>query len=109
MKTTISKCQFHDAFRDHGRENQFSYEALNLLFDWFEQYEEDCDTELELDVISICCDCNEDHWKDIACKYDIDLSDCEDDNEREQAVEDHLQDNTMFMGKTSGTMVYVAF
>ena len=109
MKTTVSKCEFRDAFRDYGRDNQFSYEALNLLYDWFEEYEESCDTEVELDVIAICCEYSEDDWEDIADNYDIDLTDCEDDDEREQAVEDHLQYNTLYIGKTSGTMVYASF
>ena len=109
MKQTVSKYDFEQAFSDAGRENQFSYEARNLLFDWFEQYEDDCDTEVELDVIAICCEYDEDDWEDIADNYGIDLSDCEDDDEREQAVEDYLQENTMFIGKTSGTMVYASF
>ena len=109
MKTTVSKYDFERAFSDCGRESNFSYEALGLLFDYFEQYEEDCGEEVELDPIAICCEFSEDDWDDIADNYDIDLSDCEDDDEREQAVEDHLQDNTLFVGKTSGTMVYMSY
>ncbi len=91
------------------RKENFSYEALNLLYDWFEEYEESCDTEVELDVIAICCEYTEDDWESIADNYSIDLTDCEDDDEREQAVEDHLQYNTLLVGKTSGTMVYAAY
>ena len=37
----------------------FSYEGSKALFDYFEQYEEDCDTELEFDPIAFRCDFTE--------------------------------------------------
>lgn len=109
MKQTVSKSAFIDAFRNHGRENQFSYEALCLMYEWFNDYEKSCDTEIELHVIAICCEYAEDDWEAIADNYSIDLSNCEDDDEREQSVKDHLQYNTTFIGKTSDTMVYASF
>ena len=56
MKQTITSSHFVDAFRDHGRENQFSYDGLIALFDYLEQYEEETGEELELDVIALCCE-----------------------------------------------------
>ena len=109
MIQAISKYDFERAFVDMGRENQFSREALNLLFGWFEQYEEETGEAIELDVIAICCEFSEEDWDDIADNYSIDLSDCDDDDDKEQTVEDYLQENTMFIGKTSGTLVYQAF
>lgn len=58
MKQTITESQFRDAFRDIRPDN-FSYAALGELYEWLEQYEEDTDTEVELDVIAICCDFSE--------------------------------------------------
>jgi hypothetical protein len=53
MKQTINHAsQFRDAFRAAGRQDQFSYEALGLLFD----YLEDVHPDYELDVIGLCCD-----------------------------------------------------
>ena len=47
MKITIdSASQFRDAFHRANRGTQFSYEALGLLFDYFEE----CDPDMELDV-----------------------------------------------------------
>ena len=63
MKTTVIRNDFVNAFR--GR-NNFSVEALGLLFDYFEDYEQDTGEELELDVITICCDYNEDTVENIA-------------------------------------------
>ncbi len=109
MKQSITESGFRDAFRDCGRADQFSYEALGLLYEFFERLDEDCGTETELDVIAICCEFSEDDWKDVADNYSIDLSDCDDDDEKLAAVIEHLEYNTMLVGKTPGTLVYAAF
>ena len=59
MKQTINLYQFRDAFRDYNRQDNFSYEGLESLFNWFEELDSDCDTETELDVIAICCEFTE--------------------------------------------------
>ena len=59
MYQTIGKCQFHDAFKSMGRDNQFSYEGLDALYDYLEQYEEDTGEKIELDVIALCCEYSE--------------------------------------------------
>ena len=59
MKQSIGFCQFTDAFRDYGREDDFSYEGLKALFEYFEQWGEDCGEEIELDVVAICCEFTE--------------------------------------------------
>jgi len=59
MKQSINVSQFRNAFRDHGRADQFSYEALGAIYDYLEMLEEDCGTDTELDVIAICCDFTE--------------------------------------------------
>jgi hypothetical protein len=58
MISTISQYDFVDAFK-RLRPNNFSYEGLLALFDWFEMLEEDCDQKIKLDVIAICCDFSE--------------------------------------------------
>ena len=59
MKQSINFYDFDRAFSDHGREDQFTYEGKRALFDWFEQLDDDCGTETELDVIAICCEFTE--------------------------------------------------
>lgn len=56
MKQTVSEFQFIESFRHAGRETQFSVPARRALFEYLERFEEDTDTELELDPIGICCD-----------------------------------------------------
>ena len=61
MYTLINKSNFVDAFRNMGRENQFSFEGKIALFKYLEEMDE-CTFEkvgIELDVIAICCDFTE--------------------------------------------------
>ncbi len=55
MKTTVSLSDFRTAFASLGREN-FSYTGLEALYNWLEELDDDCGTETELDVITLCCD-----------------------------------------------------
>lgn len=104
MKQTISKYGFERAFADADRRENFSYEALNLLFDYFEEYEESTGEEVELDVVAICCEYTEDDFTDIAGNY----SELEDDATEEEVI-DFLTENTQYVGKTATGLVYLQF
>ena len=58
MKTTVSAHDFLEAFRKQ-RPEQFSRAALLALFDYLEEVERESASELELDVVAICCDYTE--------------------------------------------------
>lgn len=58
MKTTVTRSDFHAAF-NQVRPDQFSRDARNALFDWLSEIEQDTGEEMELDVVSICCDWTE--------------------------------------------------
>ena len=60
MISTINQYDFVDAFK-RLRPNNFSYEGLLALFDWFEELEDQGNEQMELDVIAICCDFSEYH------------------------------------------------
>ena len=114
MKTTVSRYDFERAFVDANRKENFSYEALGLLFDYFESYEEETGQEIELDVIAICCEYSEDTVADIARNYSIDLNDADpeaDDYEDQcrQIVFDYLSDRTSVVGNTADGFVYLSF
>lgn len=108
MKITVNKYDFERAFIDAGRKDQFSYEALGLLFEYFEEYEESTGEEIELDVIALCCDYSEDHPDDIISNYRIDVEGLDDD-EKIEAVRDYLEENTQLVGETCNGFVYAAF
>lgn len=79
MKQSVNKYDFRRAFELADRKDQFSYDGLSALFDYLEQYEEDCGTEIELDVIALCCDYSEEKVSDILKNYSLDsLSDLRD-------------------------------
>ncbi len=109
MKKTVNLSDFRDAFQRMGREKQFSYEGLEHLFDYLEQYEEDTGEDFELDVIAICCDFSEDTLENIAEQYGIDLDDCEDDEEKQQAVADYLTDQGAYVAQVGEDFVYRQF
>lgn len=56
MKQTVNEWDFKEAFRQAGREENFSDKGLSALFKEFEDYEDSTGEEIELDVIAICCD-----------------------------------------------------
>ena len=58
MKATVNQADFIKAFKDL-RPSNFSYEGLIALYDYLENFEEDTDEKIELDVISFCCDYSE--------------------------------------------------
>ena len=111
MKQTVNNTAFHDAFINYGRTDNFSYEARDMLFDYFESIESDTGEEIELDVIAICCEYTEDSLEDVIANYSIDVSECEDDEASQLViVTDYLNDNTSLIGVTSdNTFVYLAF
>ena len=109
MKLTIENAsQFRDEFRQCGRADQFSYEALGLLFD----YLEDVDNDYDLDVISLCCMYAEGTVEQIADWYGLEFSSIEEgdtDGERDH-VRAYLEEHTFVIGVTpSGSIVYAQF
>lgn len=110
MHTTIDNVyQFRDAFKACGRGQQFTYDGLEVLFDYLEQYEADTGESVELDVIALCCEYSEDTPEDIARYNNIDVSECEEEDEVREAVLEYLNYNTVVCGDTDTTIVYQAF
>lgn len=111
MKATITLSSFVQAFRTMNRTENFSYDGLEALFDYFEDLEQDTGEEMELDVIAICCEYAESTAEEIARDYRIDLSEAEgDEDEIESIVEDYLNEHTMLVAKLdNGSFVYAQF
>ena len=98
MHITIDNAsQFRDQFRDMGRQDQFSYEALGLLYDYIEEIS----PESELGVIAICCEYSEDTEEAIAKAYGL---------HEDEDVTAYLSEHTSVIGVTpSGSIVYAQF
>lgn len=110
MKTSINFSQFCDAFRDMNRNENFSYEGKRALFEYLEQYEEECGCKVELDVIALCCEYSEDDVDTIINDYSIDVSEAEDEEEKAEIVAEYLNDRTLNLGQLpNGSFVYAQF
>lgn len=81
MLMEITKSQFHDAFKSHDRENQFSYSALDALFDYLDE-----DETFRLDVIEVCCTYSESTLEEFADSYSVEC-------ERELLAGWYVRDN----------------
>lgn len=101
MIQTVNFNDFRNAFIAHGRENQFSYSALNALFDYCEEWD---DGKWELDVIALCCDFVEMSVDEVITAYNIEFdieTDIENDEaSKRQTVSDYLEHNTILVAKT---------
>ena len=102
MKQTVYLSDFRDAFNSMDRGNQFSYEALELIYDYLEEI----DPNSELDVIAICCDFSEMTPREIADSYGYEV---EEDGNEMQNVLDCLHDDTSIIGSTDDTIVFIQF
>ena len=95
MHITINKSQFRDEFHRAGRGKQFSYEALGLLFDYFNE-----DEDMELDVIAICCEFVEMSEEEVRDSYHVNNED----------TGYFLQEHTLYIGFTEdNTHVFAQF
>lgn len=90
---TLTKSDFVQAFKQSSRKDQFSYEALEAIFEYLEDYSNDTGENVEFDIVSICCDWAEMTWQEVAQSYNVDLSDVADEDKAD-AVWDFLTDGS---------------
>ena len=93
MKQNITFNNFCDSFEI--RKDNFSYEGLRVLYDYLNEFEEDTGTDIELDVIALCCDYCEysdlnEYLKDMGT--DIDKEDYLDEETQEYDEEQYKED-----------------
>ena len=103
--------QFREAFRLAGRMDQFSYEGLEVLFDYLDELSKGIGEPVELDVVALCWDCYESSIQELIDNYNIDLSEVDEDDPDSiiEFVREYLEDNTSVCGKVDGGFVYAAF
>ena len=98
MKTTINFYEFRNWFEEN-RPNSFSHDGLVALFDYLEQYESDCDTEIEFDPIAFCCEYTEfNNLKDFQADY----------GEKYESVQ-AISDETIVIPIASGSFIIQEF
>lgn len=90
MKRTIYESDFVQEFADYNRSSNFSRDALSLIFQYLEEYDEN----YELDVIEICTDYSEVSLLQFVEDYDLEVEDYDlddyktDDDEQDEFNED---------------------
>lgn len=97
MKQEISLNGFMDEFRDSQYKNNFSYDGLHSLYDYLTDLEEDTGTDIDFDLVAICCDYREyqdikEFLNDYPDTVGIDKKDYEDDDDLEGYEEDFLNE-----------------
>lgn len=101
--------QFIDRFREMGRIDQFTREAFDVLFEYYDEFHES----VELDVICICCEWSEYTLAELEGDYDeakhameilrADTETDEDDpSEIELAIHEHMGDSHTVMSCGNG-------
>jgi len=106
MYQTVSQWDFVRAFTEMNRESNFSEEGRIALFDFLTELESDTGSEIELDVISICCDFTEySNLNELKQEYSHLLEDeeFEDDDE----VLDFFRDETIVLPRLSNGGVII--
>lgn len=91
-QTIDNASQLRDVFFKMGRGNQFSYEATSHLYDYLESL----DSDIELDVIALCCDFAEDKLETVLKEYNLETF-------------EELQNNTWAVMVDDETVLYQSF
>jgi len=87
MKENVNFSRFCDRFKAMDRDNNFSYEGKQALFDYLERLEEDTGEEEELDIIDLCCKYTEyESIEELKKEYD-DIEDMDDLRDRTFVIE----------------------
>lgn len=110
MKQTINFREFKNAF-DTLRPDNFSVDALQIMFEYFEEYERDIGEEIEFDPIAICCEYVEQYPHEIIHSYGLEKDiDGMDQDQMIKYLENYLLSSCIFIGITdSGSFVYQQF
>lgn len=99
MYQTVNVHSFREAFKMMDRGNQFSYDGLEVLFDYLDDFEPD----VELDVIAICCDFEEVTFEDMRGTEDLD------DDATEEDILEYLESVTTVVGTTDDSVIYYQY
>lgn len=108
MKTAVNFENFTDAFSTNDRQDQFSYDGKKALFEYLEEYEDSTGEEIELDIISLCCDYSEYDSATACikeCGYGMELRLDSDEEEKEVAAIEYLEDRTTVIKFDTGIII----
>jgi hypothetical protein len=112
---TVNFSMFCDMFTRMGRQDQFSYEAKQALFDYLESYSDDRGESVDLDIIAICCDYTESTAEEMNEDYSLLIEKEEDEDDEKfqerlnEEVGEFIEKNSTLIMSKSGNFVYQQF
>lgn len=110
MKQTVTQGEFVKAFDDMNRGNNFSINGRRALYDYITEYEENTDTETELDVIALCCEYSEypsclEAAEDHGAKMEDMQPETDDEEDKETAAQAWLEERAQVILFDGGVIV----
>ncbi len=97
MKIKLSLEQFRDLFTKYNRADNFTYEAINLIYNHL--IDED-----DIDIVAICCQYNEMSFDEAVKYFNIDFD--EESELIETCVYKYLTQKTFVLGVTDNTILF---
>ena len=71
MYKILNEYEYWQEFEKCGRENEFTYQGIASLFEYFTQFEDDTGHEIEADPIAVCVEYTEYKvWQELHDNYD---------------------------------------
>jgi len=92
MHTQVNFEGFKQAFIDKDRYDQFSNNALECIFEYYEEVEENTAESIELDVIAICFD-----WSEEPLQWVLDEYAVESFEELQEHTRAYMTDNNVIV------------
>jgi hypothetical protein len=110
MKQTINCNEFINQF-DSLRPNNFTRDALIMMFEYFEEHERDMGEEIEFDPIAICCEYLELSTHEFVHQYRLEEEiDGMTDDQLEEFISEYIEENALYVGRTdNGSFVFQQF
>lgn len=91
-----------------GRDAE-AWDCCKALADYLEQYEEDTGEAIELDPIALRCEFSPYTYAEVTENWQVDLSDCETDEEIKEGILEFLSENTSFIEVNDNLLVIQEF
>jgi len=111
MKLTVTKSMFIDYLNDFQATSYMTHVAKEALFEWYETFEEDTGTEIELDAVTIGQDWTEYSEKEMITEYCY-LIDTKEIDFMHNQIEDlikELESETSVIKLANGNYLIMAF
>ena len=116
IKIELSQSEVVDMAVKYDRLENFGYKGWNHIAEYLENLSDDMGTDIELDIIAICCEYNHaDSVESWAGEYlqssDIDADEWQeaDDDEKLELIENYLQENTSMVCCEHDCIIWQAF